>query len=149
MFDLTIVTSPEDWQTYHDIRYKELFLAFGDRDYNRNHPDDYQNEDNIPFLLKHEGKGVAVARFDNLNNGEAIIRLVAVKKEMQRQGVGAELHNRISEYARSNGVKKNLVNAAPTATKYYKAMGFENEIWDENELQGIASECVQMSVFIK
>ena len=148
-YNLTIVDTPEDWETYHDIRFAELFEAYGEREYDRNHPDDYQNDNNIPFLLKKDNQGVAVVRFDKLNDGRAIIRLVAVTSALQRQGVGSELHRQIMSYAQKNKIHKILVNAAPRAINYYRTVGFNEEVWDESELNGIASDCIQMSIAVE
>jgi len=148
-FNLTIVNTPEDWETYHDIRYAELFLAYGDTEYSRNHPDDYENDNNVPFLLKRDNEGIAVTRFDKLDGGRAILRLVAVKKELQRQGIGAELQRQVTSYAKNNNIHKIFVNAEPSALNYYRAMGFKEEIWDESELNGIASDCIQMSILVE
>jgi len=43
------------------------------------------------------------------------------------------------------GILTLYVNAVPEAVGYYRKLGWMPEIWDEAELVGIASECLQMS----
>ncbi len=55
------------------------------------------------------------------------------------------LSNFFENYARRSGILTLLVNAAPEAAGYYRKLGWMPELWDETELVGIASECLQMS----
>ena len=145
-YEFVQVSTPEDWEAYHRIRREELFEA---RDrvgvYDAEHADEYKPE-HTPLLLKQNGVGVATTRLDLRDATTAIIRLVAVTKSLQGQGVGRELAQQTLALARKRGVKRLFVNAAPTAVGYYERSGFKPDAWDPTELVGISSNSVQMSL---
>jgi len=138
------VTSPEDWEVYHRIRREELFEARGRMGmYDPNHADEYQPSQ-LSLLLKGPYGGVATTRFDRLDASTAAIRLVAVDKALQGQGLGRILAELTVALAREQGVRRIVVNAHPTAVGYYERSGFRKESWNPDELVGIAGDCVQM-----
>ncbi len=108
---LTIVSTPEDWEVYHNIRLKELFEAKGRIGiYDANRPEERASS-NFPLLLKLGGQGIGTTRLDVRTNDTAIIRLVAIINTKQSVGHGRVLADMVENLARGKGVKKLLVNA--------------------------------------
>jgi GNAT superfamily N-acetyltransferase len=146
IYELVKVSIPEEWAAYHRIRREELFEARGRVGvYNPDHADEFKPE-HTPLLLKQNGVGVATTRLDIRDATTAIIRLVAVTKSLQGQGVGRELAQQTLALARARGIHRPVVNAAPTAVGYYERSGFKPDAWDPAELVGISSDSVQMSL---
>ena len=143
-YNLIQVVSDDDWKAYHAIRRAGLFEG---QQYDENHPDD-RLETNVPLLLKCDNHPVGTVRLDMREGNIAIVRLMAIKHEAQRHGHGQYMLMLIEEFARAEGVNKLLLNAAPEAEGFYMKLGFSPEVWDENELVGIAKNCMQMSKVI-
>jgi N-acetylglutamate synthase-like GNAT family acetyltransferase len=97
------------------------------------------------LLLRLNGRAIGTVRLDEFGNGTGAVRLVAIEPEFQRQSHGRVLSDFIENYARRLGILTLYVNAVPEAVGYYRKLGWMPEIWDEAELVGIASECLQMS----
>lgn len=142
-YQLLLVRREEDWTSYHSIRRDVLWKARGRNNYNDKHPDEYL-PGNHPLLLKLEGHAVGTTRLDDFRNGTGAVRLVAIRRNVQRQGHGIKLAAMVEDFASSLGLQTLFVNAAPDAVGYYRKMGWEFFTWDPVELSGIASDCVQM-----
>ncbi|KXF77161.1 hypothetical protein ATN84_25425 [Paramesorhizobium deserti] len=128
----------------HHIRRTILFVRgrLGEVTYDENHPDDLA-PDNLPFLLRLNGRNIGVARLD-LKGDNAVMRLVAIDAGEQARGHGRVLNALIEDEAKGRGLKTLLVNAAPTAVGFYEKTGWERFTWNASELAGIASDCIQM-----
>lgn len=143
--ELRAVKTEEEWQAMHDIRRRVLFAPGRQPDgieYDPNHPDD-RVEENVPHLLMLDGEPIGTARLD-LKGDRAVVRLVAVLPEHQRNGYGDLMDQMLTEKAWELGVKQMRVNAAPDAVGFYEKTGWHKESWDPEELVGIASNSVQM-----
>ena len=138
------VRSERDWHEYHSIRRTVLWERRGLSNYDENHADEYSPA-NHPLLLRLNRRAIGTVRLDDCGNGTGAVRLVAIEPEFQRQGHGRVLSDFIENYARRLGILTLYVNAVPEAVGYYRKLGWMPEIWDEAELVGIASECLQMS----
>lgn len=137
-----------DWEAFHDIRDAVLFKGrHSTLVYDRNHPHD-RDPANEPLLLKHDGRPVATVRLDDLGDGIGVVRLVAVVQDIQGSGHGRAMSQLWDERARAKGFRTLHVNSAPEAVGFYEKMGWERHVWDEGELVGIASTCVQMRKLI-
>ena len=134
----------EDWQAFHQIREAVLWTARGRSGYDRRHVDDYDVPANQPLLLKDGGQPVGTVRIDDLGDGTGAVRLVAVVSEGQGRGHGRALSDLWDDHARGKGIGTLYLNAAPEALGFYEKMGWERFVWDEDELAGIASDCIQM-----
>ncbi|MFQ6043812.1 MAG: LamG-like jellyroll fold domain-containing protein, partial [Candidatus Poribacteria bacterium] len=86
VYKLAPPSTPEEWQTYHDMRRKILWenrRRFGG--YDENHPDEFL-PDNHPMLLFFRGNPVGVVRIDIVRDeNRAIMRRVAIKELEQRK----------------------------------------------------------------
>lgn len=143
--ELRAVKTDEEWEAMHDIRRRVLFAPGRhehDIVYDDNHPDD-RAEDNVPHILMLDQKAIGVARLD-LKGDAAVVRLVAILPEHQRNGFGDLMDRMLTEKAWELGVRQMRVNAAPDAVGFYEKTGWHRESWDPEELVGIASTSVQM-----
>lgn len=143
-YELIAVSSPHDWLDYHAIRRQELFEAKGRHGiYHENYPDEY-TPDKHAYLLKRDGKALGTTRLDIRADGTCVFRMVAVTAAEQGKGHGRVLGQMVEARALAFGAQTALVNAAATALGYYEATGWHRHVWDESELVGIASDCIQM-----
>ena len=143
--ELRAVKTDEEWTAMHDIRRRVLFAPGRHATeivYDAAHPDD-RAESNVPHLLMLDEQPIGVARLD-LKGDHAVVRLVAILPEHQRNGFGDIMDKMLTEKSWELGVKQMRVNAAPDAVGFYEKTGWHKESWDPEELVGIASNCVQM-----
>jgi GNAT superfamily N-acetyltransferase len=142
-YQLREVRSSEDWKALHDIRREVLFAPELDSiAYDEDHPDD-RTEGNKPLLLLFEGKAIGAARLDRLGN-VAVVRLVAIKGEMQCRGHGRKLLQLLEGEAARTGVKILRVYAAMDAVGFYERMSWKQKSWPRSEFEAPAGEVVQM-----
>ncbi|WP_417309614.1 GNAT family N-acetyltransferase [Devosia sp.] len=143
-YALKRVETPADWETLHRLRETVLFAPGRHAGviYDREHPDDRAPAAR-PFLLWHDGVPLGTARLD-LRPEDAVIRLVAIAPQCQRQGHGRVLDTLLGEHAATAGIRQLWVNAAPEAVLFYERCGWQHATWNPDELTGIAAECVQM-----
>ena len=143
------VESLDDWAAMHELRRAVLFAPFRKQGvvYDENHPDD-RDPANLPFLLLVHGQPAGITRLD-LRGDIAVVRLVAIMPELQRQGHGRVMSSLVDVQARQRGVRLLRVNAAPGAVGFYQATGWQRREWDREELTGIAADCVQMERSLK
>lgn len=143
--ELRAVQSDDEWAAMHDIRRRVLFAPgrhATEIAYDDNHPDDRAPE-NVPHILMLDEQAIGTARLD-LKGDYAVVRLVAISPEHQRNGFGEIMDRMLTEKCWELGVKQMRVNAAPDAVGFYEKTGWHKESWDPEELVGIASNCVQM-----
>ena len=142
-YKLEIVTTDDDWLAYHRIRCAELFTARERAEYDKHHEDEYK-DNHFPLVLKFNEKIIGVVRLDLKPNQMAIMRLVAITKKEQSKGHGAVLAEKFILLAKSKGAKKIVVNSAKEAVIFYEKLGFYRQVWDEEEQNGIAKDCIQI-----
>lgn len=131
----------------HRMRRDVLFAARGRAAvYNDAHPDDAASN-YLKFLLMLDGEPIGTARLD-LVQGIGKLRLVVIVPEHQGRGHGAAMEQLIAEHAYGLGITTLLVNSAPDAVGFYEKRGWQRELWDASELQGMASDCVQMAKYL-
>lgn len=143
-YALTPVVTEADWQALHDLRRATLFAPGRHPGivYDDNHPDDHA-PDHVPYLLVTDGVPIGMVRLD-FRGETAVVRLVAITPNLQRQGHGSVLDRLVVETARARGVRMLVVNSAPEAVGFYDKLGWHRQVWDAEELAGIAADCVQM-----
>jgi GNAT superfamily N-acetyltransferase len=144
-YALRRVASEADRQAMHAIRRDTLFAPGRHADtvvYDENHPHDLA-EGHVPYLLELDGRPIGVVRLDF--HGEiAVVRLVGILTSEQGRGHGRILDQLAVEEARRHGVRLLRVNAANSAIGFYEKNGWRPEVWDPEEIVGIASKCTQM-----
>lgn len=142
-YELIEVQSPDEWKAYHFLRRTVLWEAKGRLNYNESHPDEHLNA-NHPLLLKLDERPIGTVRLDEIGGGSGVVRLVSIAPDVQRSGHGQALSSLTEDFARRFVIATLLVNAAPDAVGFYEKMGWKKEMWDESELRGLASDCIQM-----
>jgi GNAT superfamily N-acetyltransferase len=144
VYELRQVATPDDWREMHRLRRDVLFAPFRKQGivYDENHPDD-RHPANLPLLLRVGGRPAGITRLD-IEGSVAIVRLVAIAPDLQRQGHGRQMSRLVDREARRRGVTLLRVNAAPEAVGFYEATGWHRREWDREELSGIAADCIQM-----
>ncbi len=144
--ELRAVATDAEWAAMHELRRQVLFAP--ERHgveivYDENHPDD-RAENQVPLVLMLDQRVIGTARLD-FRLDVAIVRLVAIAPDMQRQGHGRLLNEMLTEKARELGSKVLRVNAAHDAVGFYEKCGWHRQDWDPDELVGIARSAVQMA----
>lgn len=117
-----------------------MFLQ-DDDEYDREAVDGYfpQPAERTNLLLSFNGLAVGIATLDDLGNGKAAMRSVAVRKEFQGKGHGRELLKAVEAFAKSCGVSELCVNTDPQKTRYYMACGFSENVWSQQEMDFMKS----------
>lgn len=148
-YELRRVETPEDWAALHRIRRDVLFTPERHPTgfvYNDAHPHDAASN-HIKFLLMLDGAPIGTTRLD-LRGERAVVRLVAIVADRQGQGHGSVMEQALVNHAYKLGITTLMVNSAPDAVGFYEKRGWQREVWDAEELQGIASNCVQMMKYL-
>lgn len=146
-YELRRAETAEELAAMHAMRRDVLFARRGRAAlYNDAYPDDAASN-HLKFLLVLDGEPIGTARLD-LAQGAGKVRLVVIVPERQRQGHGTAMEQMIVEHAHGLGITTLLVNSAPDAVGFYEKRGWRRELWDESELQGLASDCVQMTKYL-
>lgn len=147
-YELKRVEAPQDWAAMHRIRREVLFAPERHPGfvYNDAHPDDAASN-HIKFLLLLDGEPIGTTRLD-LKGERAAVRLVAIVVDRQRQGYGSAMEQGLVDHAYKLGITTLMVNSAPDAVGFYEKRGWQREVWDPEELKGIASTCVQMMKYL-
>jgi N-acetylglutamate synthase-like GNAT family acetyltransferase len=71
-----------------------------------------------------DGKPVGTARLDVAGPRLGVVRLVAIKPNLQRRGLGRILMQEVESYARHVGLERLEVNAAKEAEGFYQSLGW-------------------------
>ncbi len=142
-YDLIDVETPADWRAYHAIRRDVLWTARGRGGYDENHADEFLPM-NYPLMLTQDGEPVGATRLDRRGSGVGIVRLVAIRAQLQGQGLGRVLSQRVEVRARQLGITTLFVNAVSNAVDFYAKTGWEPFAWDPTELTNTFVVCVQM-----
>ncbi|PDT30784.1 GNAT family N-acetyltransferase [Rhizobium sp. L9] len=117
------VSTPQQWEAYHEIRRSVLFDVRGLAGYDANHPDD-RMPGHLPMLLMIGSTPVGAARLDLIGDNEATVRTVAIHSDFQRRGLGRALMKGLDEFAALHGIERLMVHAARDAVGFYEALGW-------------------------
>jgi GNAT superfamily N-acetyltransferase len=113
-----------------------LFEARGRFDYIPDGPEEIKAE-NLSLLLKYLEEPIGTVRLDARPEGKAIVRLVAVASQLQRQGHGRVLMNLVEELAKALGLKELLVHAAPDAVGFYQKLGYSHFDFEKGDFGSV------------
>jgi GNAT superfamily N-acetyltransferase len=135
-YELRRPDTPDEWDAYHHIRRNVMLES---REYALAHPD--QNEElaplHYPMMLWLEGCPIGTIRIDNLNDGTAALRLVAIDPASQAQGHGRALLQLAEAFARGLGCGRTVVFSTPEAAGFYASAGYVEGAWDDAYVSGI------------
>ncbi|WP_244481577.1 bifunctional NUDIX hydrolase family protein/GNAT family N-acetyltransferase [Rhizobium sp. Root1203] len=122
-YDLSVAESSEDQSAYHRLRRTVLFEARGRFDYIQDGPEEIK-EQNLSLLFKFDGQAIGTVRLDQNPDRTAIVRLVAIAPDFQRQRHGTAMLERLERLALSLRIRELLVHSAPDAVGFYQKLGF-------------------------
>ena len=147
-YELKRVETPEEWAAMHRIRCEVLFPPERHPGfvYDDAHPDDAA-ANHIKFLLLLDGEPIGTTRLD-LKGERAAVRLVGIVADRQRQGHGSVMEQGLVNHAYKLGITTLMLNSAPEAIGFYEKRGWQREVWDPEELNGMRSGCVQMMKYL-
>jgi GNAT superfamily N-acetyltransferase len=120
--------SEEDWQAYHGIRRRVFSLP---------RPEVDDSPYSHPLVLFLDGKPIGAIQIDDLRNGAAALRLVAIDPSVQGGGHGRAMLERSERFVRDLGCRRAVVYATPEAAGFYQSVGYDEEDWDEFCMGGI------------
>jgi N-acetylglutamate synthase-like GNAT family acetyltransferase len=142
-YELVHVKDDADWLSYHAIRRDVLWEARGIAGYDDKRPEE-RLPNRYPLLLKLDNRAIGTTRLDDRGDDTGIVRLVAIRRDVQRQGHGTKLAAMVEEFAAKLGLHTLFVNAHMDALAYYRKLGWEFFDWDVTELALIAGGGRQM-----
>jgi predicted N-acetyltransferase YhbS len=132
--DLVLIETADDQAAYHRIR--RLVLFDGKPDYVTDGPEEVKKE-NLSLLLKYQQEPIGTVRLDQRQDGKAIVRLVAIASDLQKQGHGIVLMDRLEKPASSVEVKELLVHAVHHAFGFYKKLGYSPFSFEVGDFQSV------------
>ncbi len=114
--------SESDYNDYYRIRYEILRKPWNQPE--KSTKDDTESS-SVHLLVKDEtGKPVATGRMQFNSEDEAQIRSMAVIDEMQGNGIGSLLIDRLEEIALERKIKRITLDARENAVRFYMRNGY-------------------------
>jgi N-acetylglutamate synthase-like GNAT family acetyltransferase len=127
---------PADWRAYYIIR-RDVLLESQEFALENAGKDDELAPQHYPLLFWHSERPIGTIRVDDLGNGYAALRLVAIDPTCQCQGHGRRLLDEAETFARSIGCKTAVVYATLDSAGFYARAGYEEGAWDDTCVGGI------------
>ena len=128
-YTLQPVRSPREWKAYHAIRRDAIFAALlPDQAYDEHDPDEFERG-RLPHVLVRDGEVIGTVRIDLIGATQAGLRLIAIRRDLQRQGHGRVLLRLAERAARAFGRIEIGINAHPTSLTFYLANGYREGEW--------------------
>jgi len=118
----------EEWDAYHAIRRRVFNLP---------RPEEPVDASSHPMVLFLNDKPVGCIQIDDLRNGSAALRLVAIDPPHQGGGHGRAMLRKSEDFVRQVGCHQAGVYATPEAAGFYADCGYDEEDWDEMCMGGI------------
>jgi GNAT superfamily N-acetyltransferase len=121
--------SPQEWAAYHAIRRDAIFAPLlPEQAYDERDPDEFK-PGNLPHVLIRDGEVVGTVRIDLIDETQAGLRLIGIRRDSQRQGLGAVLLELAERASRAFGRTEVVINAHPTSLTFYLASGYCEGAW--------------------
>lgn len=133
VYRLSRPASPAAWAAYHAIRRRVAFEASEDAE----NDSDELAPGHHPLLLTLGAVAIGTIRVDNINEGDAALRLVAIDPVHQGAGHGRILLREAEAFARDIGCRRAVVYATPEAAGFYASAGYAEDEFDDNYFGGI------------
>ena len=128
-YTLRPARSPQEWSTYHAIRRDAIFAALlPGQAYDEHDPDEFER-DHLPHVLVRDGEVIGTVRIDLIGGTQAGLRLIAIRRDLQRQGHGRVLLRLAEQTALAFGRTEIVINAHPTSLTFYLANGYREGEW--------------------
>jgi GNAT superfamily N-acetyltransferase len=105
--------SPQEWAAYHAIRRDAIFAPLlPEQAYDERDPDEFE-PGNLPHVLIRDGEVVGTVRIDLIDETQAGLRLIGIRRDSQRQGLGAVLLELAERASRAFGRTEVVITAYP------------------------------------
>jgi GNAT superfamily N-acetyltransferase len=128
-YSLRPAQSAQEWAAYHAIRRDAIFAPLlPEQAYDERDPDEFE-PGNLPHVLIRDGEVVGTVRIDLIDETQAGLRLIGIRRDSQRQGLGAVLLDLAERAARAFGRTEVVINAHPTSLIFYLANGYCEGAW--------------------
>jgi GNAT superfamily N-acetyltransferase len=128
-YSLRPVRSAQEWKAYHAIRREAIFdLLLPGQAYDEHDEDEFKPA-HLPHLLFRNDEAVGAVRIDLIGSKQAGLRLVAIRKDLQRNGHGAILLELAEQMAAACGRTEVVINSHPTALGFYLSNGYRKGEW--------------------
>ena len=128
-YTLRPARSPQEWCAYHAIRRDAIFAALlPGQAYDEHDPDEFERG-HRPHVLVRDGEVIGTVRIDLIGDTQAGLRLIAIRRDLQRQGHGRILLRLAEQAARAFGRIEIVINAHPTSLTFYLANGYREGEW--------------------
>ena len=112
-----------DWDAYFDLRWRILRQPW---DQPRGSERDAIDEDGFHLMTRGtDGSTLAVGRLHSVSPEEAQVRYMAVDPAHQGSGLGRRILQGLEDRARSQGIKRIVLNARENAVGFYTRQGYE------------------------
>jgi GNAT superfamily N-acetyltransferase len=124
--------TPHDWAAYHAIRRDAIFAPLLPAQvYDANDANDADEfaPGNLPHVLVHRGEVVGTVRIDLIDDRQGGLRLIGIRRDLQRQGHGAVLLGLAEQVVRGLGRTEAVINAHPSSLRFYLANGYREGDW--------------------
>jgi GNAT superfamily N-acetyltransferase len=121
--------SPQEWSAYHAIRRDAIFAALlPGQAYDEHDPDEFERG-HRPHVLVRDGEVIGTVRIDLIGDTQAGLRLIAIRRDLQRRGHGRVLLRLAEQAALAFGRTEIVINAHPTSLTFYLANGYREGEW--------------------
>src|SRR5262249_34021696 len=118
-YSLRPVQSPQQWSAYHAIRRDALFATLlPGQAYDERDSDEFEHH-HLPHVLVRDGEVIGTVRIDLVSDTQAGLRLIAIRRDLQRQGHGSVLLRLAEQAARAFRWTQIVINAHPPALTFY------------------------------
>jgi predicted acetyltransferase/GNAT superfamily N-acetyltransferase len=131
--ELRRVETAEDWAAYHEIRRTALFAIYRpELRYDPDHPNE-RRPGRMPLIFLDRGTAIGTIRLDLLDAERAAFRLVAIRPERQRAGLGATLVELAEAWVAALGRRSVVLNAVRPALAFYRRHGYGEGDWPDTQ----------------
>jgi len=120
---VTEPVSEADFEQYYQLRWQVLRAPWQQPPGTERAPDDAQAIH--AMLLDAENRAAGVCRLHLENEQEGQFRFMAIRTDLQKQGLGKYLLQYLEEKARAAGCKYIKLQARENAVNFYKRHGYQ------------------------
>lgn len=111
-----------EWELYFDLRYRILRKPLNQPLGSERNDGDATGEH---FALFENGKMLAIARLDFIENNEAQVRFVAVEADLQGKGYGKKIMEAVENRCIEKNVSKLILHARDYAVLFYQRLNYQ------------------------
>jgi len=123
--NLTSPASDLDWERYFDLRWRVLRKPWNQP---RGSERDELDQESFHLMLRSQsGAVVAIGRLHLNSPDEAQVRFMAVDESWRGRGLGSRILKGVEQQARTQAIKRLVLNAREVALDFYVKHGYRVE----------------------